>query len=117
VQVDKIKDLYKELSNNIIWINQRMTFYANKLKLESPRLREGDIVYLLRRNIKITRSNNKLDSKKIGPFKIKRNIRDISFKLQLPLIMRIYLIFYISLLKPTHPDTLKRLTLEIDLET
>jgi hypothetical protein len=81
VQIDKIKDLHRELSNNIIWINQRITLYANKSKLESPHLRERDIVYLLRRNIKITRLNNKLDSKKIGPFKIKRNIRDISFKL------------------------------------
>jgi hypothetical protein len=58
-----------------------MTLYVNKLKLESPRLRERDIVYLLRRNIKITRLNNKLDSKKIGLFKIKRNIRDINFEL------------------------------------
>jgi hypothetical protein len=64
-----------------------MTFYVNKLRLESPRLREEDIIYLLRRNIKITRLNNKLDSKKIGLFKIKRNIRDISFELQLPLII------------------------------
>jgi hypothetical protein len=58
-----------------------MTLYANKLRFESPRLREEDIIYLLRRNIKTTRLNNKLDSKRIGPFKIKRNIRDISFEL------------------------------------
>jgi hypothetical protein len=58
-----------------------MTLYANKLKLESLRLRERDIIYLLRRNIKITRLSDKLDSKKIDLFKIKRNIRDISFKL------------------------------------
>ena len=81
MQVDKIKDLYRELFNNIIWINQRMTFYANKLRLESPHLRKGNIIYLLRRNIKTTRLNNKLDSKKIGLFKIKRNIRDINFEL------------------------------------
>jgi hypothetical protein len=81
VQIDKIKDLHKELFNDITWINQRMTFYVNKLRLESPRLREGNIIYLLRRNIKITRSSDKLDSKKIGLFKIKRNIRDISFEL------------------------------------
>jgi hypothetical protein len=94
-----------------------MTLYVNKLRLESPRLREGDIIYLLRRNIKIIRSSNKLDSKKIGPFKIKRNIRDISFELQLSLIMRIHPVFHVSLLKPTHPDTLERLTLKIDPET
>jgi hypothetical protein len=57
-----------------------MTLYVNKLRLESSRLREGDIIYLLRRNIKITRLSDKLDLKKIRPFKIKRNIRDISFE-------------------------------------
>jgi hypothetical protein len=93
-----------------------MTFYVNKLKLENPRLRERDIIYLLRRNIKITRLSNKLDSKKIGPFKIKRNIRDISFELQLPLIIRIYPIFYVSLLEPTHPDILEKLISKIDLK-
>jgi hypothetical protein len=81
VQVDKIKDLHRELFNDITWINQRITLYANKSRLESFRLREGDIIYLLRRNIKTIRPNDKLDSKKIGLFKIKRNIRDISFKL------------------------------------
>jgi hypothetical protein len=58
-----------------------MTLYANKLRLENPRLREENIVYLLRRNIKITRLSDKLNSKKINPFKIKRNIRDINFEL------------------------------------
>jgi hypothetical protein len=91
-----------------------MTFYANKLRLESPRLRKGDMVYLLRRNIKITRLSDKLDSKKIGPFKIKRNIRDISFKLQLPSTIRIHSVFHISLLKPAHPDTPEKPTPEID---
>jgi hypothetical protein len=94
-----------------------MTFYANKLRLENFRLRKRDIIYLLRRNIKITRLSDKLDSKKIGLFKIKRNIRDISFKLQLPLIIRIHLVFHMSLLKPTHPDISKKLTSKIDFKT
>jgi hypothetical protein len=58
-----------------------MTLYVNKLRLESPRLKERDIIYLLRRNIKIIRLSDKLDSKKLSLFKIKRNIRDISFEL------------------------------------
>ena len=71
IQINKLKNLYQELSRDIKWINQRMTLYANKSKLEKPYLREGDLVYLLRRNIKITRPSDKLDSKKIGLFKIK----------------------------------------------
>jgi hypothetical protein len=57
-----------------------MTLYANKSKFGRPRLRERDLVYLLRRNIKTTRLNDKLDLKKIGLFKVKRNIRNISFE-------------------------------------
>jgi hypothetical protein len=55
-----------------------------------------------------------LDSKKIGPFKIKRNIRDISFEFKLPLIIRIYFIFHLSLLEPAHPDIFKGLALKLD---
>jgi hypothetical protein len=79
--------------------------YYNKLKLEESRFRERDLVYLLRRNIKTTRPSNKLDHKKFGPFKIKRNIKDINYELYLPLTIRIHPIFHISLLEPANPDT------------
>jgi hypothetical protein len=93
-----------------------MTLYANKSRLGRSRLREGDLVYLLRRNIKIIRLSDKLDLKKIGSFKIKRNIRDISFEFEFPLIMKIYPIFYILLLKPAHPDIPEGLVSELDPE-
>jgi hypothetical protein len=81
-----------------------MTLHANKFRLGKSYLREKNLVYLLRRNIKIIRLSDKLDSKKIGPFKIKRNIRDINFEFKLPLTIRIYPIFYLSLLKPAYSD-------------
>jgi hypothetical protein len=81
VKVEELKTLYRELSRDIEWINQRMTLYANKFRLGGPRFREGNLVYLLRQNIKITRLSDKLNSKKIGLFKVKRNIRDINFEL------------------------------------
>jgi hypothetical protein len=46
-----------------------------------------------------------LDYRKLGPFRVKRNIRDISYKLELPKTIRIYLVFHISLLKPADLDT------------
>jgi hypothetical protein len=79
--------------------------YYNKLKLEGPRFRERDLVYLLRRNIKTTKFNDKLDHKKFDPFKIKRNIKNISYELYLPPTIRIYPIFHISLLEPANLDT------------
>jgi hypothetical protein len=71
---------------------------------------------LLRRNIKIIRPSDKLDLKKIGLFKVKRNIRNISFELKLPLIMRIYPIFYLSLLEPAYPDISEDPIPELDPE-
>ena len=79
--------------------------YYNKLKLEGPRFRKGDLVYLLRRNIKIIRPSNKLNHKKFGPFKVKRNIKDINYELYLLFTIRIYSIFYISLLELADLDT------------
>jgi hypothetical protein len=73
--------------------------YYNKLKFERPRFRKRDLIYFLRRNIKTTRPSDKLDYKKFGPFKVKRNIRDINYELYLPLTIKIYPIFHISLLE------------------
>jgi hypothetical protein len=91
--------------------------HYNKKRLEGPYLREEDKVYLLRRNIKTTRPSDKLDHRKFRPFKIKRNIRDVSFKLELPLIMKIYPIFHISLLEPASPDILEGPVPEIHPDT
>jgi hypothetical protein len=93
-----------------------MVMYVNRSRLAGSRLRRGDLVYLLRRNIKTTRLSDKLDLKKIGLFRVKRNIRDISFELHLPLIIRIHSIFHISLLEPADPDILEGLALELDPE-
>jgi hypothetical protein len=79
--------------------------YYNKSKLEKSRFREKNLIYLIRRNIKTTRPNNKLDYKKFGSFKIKRNIKDINYKLYFPFTIKIYPIFYISLLELANSDT------------
>jgi hypothetical protein len=79
--------------------------YYNKLKLEGPRFKKKDLIYFLRKNIKIIRPSNKLDHKKFGPFKIKRNIKNINYKLHLPPTIKIHPIFHISLLELADPDT------------
>jgi hypothetical protein len=93
-----------------------MTLYANRSRLEGSRLRGEDLVYLLRRNIKIIRLSDKLDSKKISLFRVKRNIRNISFEFKLLLSIRIYPIFYLLLLEPAYPDIFKGLIPELDSE-
>jgi hypothetical protein len=79
--------------------------YYNKSKFERPRFREGNLIYLLRRNIKTIRPSDKFNYKKFDLFKVKRNIKNISYELYLPLIMKIYPVFHISLLEPADLDT------------
>jgi hypothetical protein len=69
-----------------------------------PEFKEGDKVYLLRKNIKTKQSSNKLDYKKLGLFKIDKKIGSINYKFKLPRIIEIYLIFHILFLKPVLLD-------------
>ena len=64
-----------------------------------PTLKEENKVYLLRRNIKTKRLSDKLDYKKLGPFRIEKVLGPMNYKLTLPKIMNIYPIFYISFLE------------------
>jgi len=45
---------------------------ANKLKKELLPIQVGDKLWLIRRNIKTTRSCDKLDYQKLGPFPIQQ---------------------------------------------
>ena len=56
-----------------------MIIYVNKKRLKGLTLEEGDKVYLLYRNIKTKRLNDKLDYKKIRLFKILEKRLDINF--------------------------------------
>ena len=58
------------------------------------------MVYLLRKHIKTKRLSDKLNYIKLRPFKIKKVLGPILFKLELLISIRIYPIFYKSLLEP-----------------
>ena len=63
-------------------------------------LKKKNKVYLLWKNIETTRSSNKLNHVKIKPFKIIRNIKEVSFKLKLSESMQQkHSVFHVSLLK------------------
>lgn len=82
-----------------------MAIQANKKRVAGPTLKEGDRVYLWRRNIKTKRQSSKLDFLKLGPFKIKRVKGPVNYELDLPKSMRIHPVFHISLLEKADPET------------
>ena len=70
-------------------------------------LKERDKVYLLWKNIETTRSSNKLNHVKIISFKIIRNIKEVSFKLELSEEMQWkHSVFHVLLLEPVSDNML-----------
>ena len=59
-------------------------------------LKEGDKVYLVRKNINTKRPSNKLNYKKLGLFKIKQVKKSLNYELALLKTMNIFPVFHIS---------------------
>lgn len=96
----EMKQLHEALQQEWIFLQNRMAYYANKKRLSAPILKRGDKVYLVRKNVTTNRQSDKLDWKKIGPYKIKKKLSDTNYKLELPKGTRIHPVFHVSLLEP-----------------
>ena len=83
ITADEMHKLHKELQTDIEFLSHHSVFYHNQHHAEALTLKERNKVYLLQKNIKTTRSSNKLNHVKIRPFKIIRNIKETSFELKL----------------------------------
>jgi hypothetical protein len=79
-----MKNLHKELSQDIKFIISKSLMYYNKNRIKGPTLLEGDLVYLLWKNIKTKRLSIKLDHIKLGPYKIQKVLSLLTYKLELP---------------------------------
>ena len=107
LKAHQLKELHKELSKELQFVAERNAQQYNKKRSQEPTLKKGDMVYLLRRNIRTTRPSDKLDHKKLGPFKIKKTKGRLNYELALPATMKIHPVFHISLLEPAPPGAPK----------
>jgi hypothetical protein len=112
---EQLQNLHAEMRSQLEFIRQRMSQYYNTKRLEGPNLQRGDMVYLLRKGMRTTRPSDKLDYKKLGPFKIEEKISTSNYRLSLPKEMKTHPIFHISLLEPTDNDTIV-ITPRMDIE-
>ena len=76
-----------------------MKKYYNQKKLKGLTFSEENMVYLAIKNIIIKKLNKKLDYKYLGLYMVIKRISENNYQLDLPPKVRIYPIFYISLLK------------------
>jgi len=100
VKAKELRALHKELSSDIQFIVARSAMYYNQKHSVGPTLKEGDKVYLLRKNIVTKRPSDKLDHKKLRPFEIAEKKGPVNYRLKLPKTIRIHPVFYVSLLEP-----------------
>ncbi len=118
LQIKQLQLLQKELEKNIQFLSKRMILYANKKRDRRSTFKKRDKAYLLRRNIKMKRSSNKLNHTKLESYKILKTKESINYKLNLSAFMKIYSIFHICLLKFADSNTsIQTESSEIDSES
>ena len=92
IDISELKKLHQDLV-------QTLQAQSGRTTMVTP-YRVGERVYLWTDNIKIKRVSKKLDHQSIGPFMIKRNIKDLSYELDLSVDMRIHSVFHAFMLQP-----------------
>jgi transposase InsO family protein len=80
--------------------------FADKKRLPGPVFTIDDHVMLNSKFITTQRPSKKLDSKRLGPFRIIEKINDVAFKLELPPTMKIHPVFHVSLLEKYKPSAI-----------
>ena len=97
----KLVDVRETLAKNLQRAKDSQKKFADEKREQETRFQVGDLVWLLRKNIKTSRTCDKLDDRKIGPFPIVKVISRVAFKLKLPKRLdRIFPVFHVSLLEP-----------------
>ena len=98
----QIEDVRAVLKANLKTAQEQYKRSYDKHAIAAPNFQVGDKVWLNRRNIRTTRPSQKLDVKRMGPFRISKKIGDagMAYRLELPGQMRIHPVFHVSLLEP-----------------
>ena len=97
--LERLRKIQTDLSTHLRHAQHTQKTYADRHRLPSS-FAIGDRVWLLRRHIKTTRPCDKLDYRRLGPFRITGKINDVTFHLDLPPQLQIHLVFHCSLLEP-----------------
>jgi len=80
---------------------------ANKGRIPGPNIQVGSKVWLDARHVQTTRPTRKLDWKRLGPFRVQRQVSPYAYELDSPASIRIHRVQPVSLLDPVVEDPLE----------
>ena len=106
--MDTLKMIHESLRQQLITAQTKYKQSYDAHVKETPLFKMRDLIWLSRRNITTTHPTQKLDHKRLGPFRISEIVGEskAAFKLELSSRMKIHPIFHISLLTPYHANIL-----------
>ena len=111
-----LRGLHEQLAKDTEFINLSVGQYYDKKHEDMPPWKEGDKVYLQRKNIQMKRPSAKLDFTKLGPFKIKKKLSPVMFELELSEDSRLHSVFHAALLETAPQQTMIQKTLQTEGE-
>jgi hypothetical protein len=79
---------------------------ANRTRIPAPNIQVGSKVWLDAHNVRTTRPTRKLDWKRLGPFRVQKEVSPYAYELELPTSIRIHRVQHVSLLDPLVEDPL-----------
>ena len=104
----KLKEIHDQARANLQEAQLYQKRYYDQHTKEIPSFQVGDSVWLLRKNISTTRPSQKLEVRRLGPFKILKVVGEskLAYRLELPPHYKIHPVFHISLLEPYKENTI-----------
>jgi hypothetical protein len=106
--IDVVRRLHIAMQEEIKSAQEAYKKFYDRARIETPPYEIGQKVWLIRKNIATNRPSLKLDSKKIGPFKILNFVGEsnLAVKLDLPPSMKLHPVFHVSLLEPYYASNI-----------
>ncbi|KAF8748440.1 hypothetical protein RHS01_10824 [Rhizoctonia solani] len=95
---DTLAREWKEAESALRLTKERMTRTTGTV----PEYSIGKRVWLDGKNIELRTNSNKLDPKRLGPFKVTEKISSHAYHLELPETLKIHNVFYVGLLSKAH---------------
>lgn len=99
--VDRMRMVHAEIESALRLSKEQM---LNPHSKGFPVFKEGEKVWLSSKNVQTQRPSQKLDHRRLGPFKVLQRISDAAYRLKLLDSMRIHDVFHVGLLSPARKD-------------